>query len=216
MLLAIDTATHYAGLALYGEGQVWAEENWRSAMTHSVELMPRIRRMLSTQQVAVEALAGIAVSLGPGSFTGLRIGLAAAKGLALPYHLPLVGVPALDAVAYPYQTAGRKVWAILEAGRGRIGVACYDWVEGEWTQIVAPTLTTWQGLHKLATEPAIFTGEIDDSAQLGEAATVPTPALRLRRAACLAELGALRLARNDVDDIATLAPLYLQHPAVEA
>ena len=84
MLLAIDTATHYAGLALYGEGQVWAEENWRSAMTHSVELMPRIRRMLSTQQVAVEALAGIAVSLGPGSFTGLRIGLAAAKGLALP------------------------------------------------------------------------------------------------------------------------------------
>ena len=108
------------------------------------------------------------------------------------------------------------MWAILEAGRGRIGVACYDWVEGEWTQIVAPTLTTWQGLRQLATEPAIFTGEIDDPAQLGEAATVPTPALRLRRAACLAELGALRLARNDVDDIATLAPLYLQHPAVEA
>jgi tRNA threonylcarbamoyladenosine biosynthesis protein TsaB len=215
MLLAIDTATHYAGLALYGEGQVWAEENWRSAMTHSVELMPRIRRMLGTQRVTVESLAGIAVSLGPGSFTGLRIGLAAAKGLALPHRLPLVGVPALDAAAYPYQTAGRKVWAVLEAGRGRIGVACYDRVEGEWTQIVPPTLTTWQGLRELATEPAIFAGEIDDPARLGEMATVPTPALRLRRAACLAELAALRLARNDVDDIATLAPLYLQHPAVE-
>jgi tRNA A37 threonylcarbamoyladenosine modification protein TsaB len=125
-------------------------------------------------------------------------------------------VPALDAAAYPYQTAGRKVWAILESGRGRIGVACYDWVGGEWTQIVAPTLTTWQGLRTLAREPAIFTGEIDDPALLGEAAAVPAPALRLRRAACLAELAALRLARNDVDDIATLAPLYLQHPAVEA
>jgi len=221
MLLAIDTATHFAGLALYGQGQVWAEESWYSAMTHSVELMPRVRRMLNTQRVAVESLAGIGVSLGPGSFTGLRIGLAAAKGLALPHRLPLIGISALDGMAYPYQRAGQPVWVVLQAGRGRIGVACYDQVEGVWTQIVVPTLTTFEGLCQLATKPAIFTGEIDDQAaarlreRSGEAAIIPTPALRLRRAAYLAELAANRLARNDVDDLATLAPLYLQHPAVE-
>jgi len=221
MLLAIDTATHFAGLALVGQGQVWAEESWHSAMTHSVELAPRIRRMLSTQRVAVESLAGIAVSLGPGSFTGLRIGLAAAKGLALPHRLPLIGISALDGMAYPHQTEGQPVWTVIQAGRGRIGIACYDQVEGEWTQIVAPTLTTFEGLCTLASGRAIFTGEIDDQAaawlreQLGEAATIPTPARRLRRAAYLAELAAVRLARNDVDDLATLAPLYLQHPAVE-
>jgi tRNA threonylcarbamoyladenosine biosynthesis protein TsaB len=220
MLLAIDTATNFAGLALYSQGQVWAEESWHSAMTHSVELMPRIQRMLSTHRVAAQSLVGIGVSLGPGSFTGLRIGLAAAKGIAMPYRLPLMGILTLDVVAYPHQKAGQPVWAVLQAGRGRIGVACYDWVEGEWVQIVAPTLTTFEGLCDLAVEPAIFTGEIDDQAagllceRLGEAASIPTPALRLRRPACLAELAAVRLACNDVDDLATLAPIYLQHPAV--
>ena len=221
MLLAIDTATHFAGLALYDQGQVLAEESWYSAMTHTVELMPRIRRLLSTHQLAAESLAGIGVSLGPGSFTGLRIGLAAAKGMALPYRLPLVGIPTLDVVAYPFQNTGQPVWAVIRAGRGRIGAACYEQVEEEWTQNTPPTLTTFEGLSDLATEPAVFTGEIDDqgftllSERLGQAATIATPALRVRRPACLAELAAARLARNDVDDVATLAPIYLQHPAVE-
>jgi tRNA threonylcarbamoyladenosine biosynthesis protein TsaB len=219
MLLAIDTATHFAGLALYGQGQVWAEEIWYSAMTHTVELLPRIQRILSTQQVAVEALMGIGVSLGPGSFTGLRIGLAAAKGMALPYRLPLIGVSTLDVVAYPHQNAGQPVWAIIQAGRGRIGVACYDRVEGEWVQTVSPILTTFEELCDLAAEPALFTGEIDDHAAsqlrewLGQAATIPSPSLRVRRVACLAELAAARLTRNDVDDLATLAPIYLRYPA---
>jgi tRNA threonylcarbamoyladenosine biosynthesis protein TsaB len=219
MLLAIDTATHFAGLALYGQGQVWAEEIWYSAMTHTVELMPRIQRILSTQQVAVEAVTGIGVSLGPGSFTGLRIGLAAAKGMALPYRLPLIGISTLDVVAYPHQKAGRPVWAIIQAGRGRIGAACYDWLEEEWVQTVSPTLTTFEGLCDLAAQPALFTGEIDDQAasllreRLGQAATIPSPSLRVRRVACLAELAAARLSRNDVDDLATLAPIYLQYPA---
>jgi len=220
MLLAIDTATQFAGLALYDQGRVWAEESWYSAMTHSVELMPRVRRMLRTHRVAVEALAGVGVSLGPGSFTGLRIGLAAAKGLAMPHRLPLVGIPTLDVVAYPHQAADRPVWAVLQAGRGRIAVACYDWADGEWTQVVPPTLTTFEGLCELATGPAVFTGEIDREAadllrrRLGEVATIPPPSLRLRRPACLAELAAARLTRGDVDDLTTLAPIYLQHPAV--
>jgi tRNA threonylcarbamoyladenosine biosynthesis protein TsaB len=219
MLLAIDTATHLAGLALYEEGQVRAEEIWHSAMTHTVELMPRVERMLSTHQVAIESLAGIAVSLGPGSFTGLRIGLAAAKGMALPYRLPLIGVPTLDVVAYPFQATGQPVWAVIQAGRGRIAVASYDDVQGTWTQTTPPTLTTFEGLCELATEPAVFTGEVDDQGahslrgRLGQAATIPTSAIRLRRPACLAELASLRLARNDVDDVTTVAPIYLQHPA---
>jgi tRNA threonylcarbamoyladenosine biosynthesis protein TsaB len=219
MLLAIDTATHLAGLALYDQGQVLAEEIWYSAMTHTVELMPRIQRMLSTHRVSIVSLVGIGVSLGPGSFTGLRIGLAAAKGMALPYHLPLIGVPTLDVVAYPFQETGQPVWAIIQAGRGRIGVACYDRVEGEWMQTISPMLTNFEGLCELAKGAAVFTGEIDDGGtdllreRLGQAATIPTAALRLRRPGCLAELATRRLIRDDVDDVATLDPIYLQHPA---
>lgn len=220
MLLAIDTATHFAGLALYSEGRILAEESWYSAMTHTVELVPRIQRILSTHRVAVKSLAGIGVSLGPGSFTGLRIGLAAAKGMALPYRLPLIGVPTLKVVAYPFREAGRPTWAIIQAGRGRIGVACYDLEGGEWVQSRSPTLTTFEGLCDMVSEPAILAGEIDEQAadllrdRLGGTATIPTAALRLRRPACLAELAAIRLTLGDVDDPATLAPLYLQHPAV--
>lgn len=220
MLLAIDTATKFAGLALHEEGRVWAEETWHSAMTHTVELMPRIQRMLDTHQVTVESLVGIGVSLGPGSFTGLRIGLAAAKGMALPYRLPLIGVPTLDVEVYAFRGAGQPVWGIIHAGRGRIAVACYDDVDGTWAQTIPPTLTTLDGLCDLAGEPALFTGEIDEQEasllreRLGQGATIPSPAIRLRRPAYLAELAALRLNGDDVDDVATLAPIYLQHPAL--
>lgn len=222
MLLAIDTATQLAGLALYEQGQVWAEESWHSAMTHTVELLPRIQRMLNTHRVAVKSLAGIAVSLGPGSFTGLRIGLAAAKGMALPYELSLIGISTLDTVAYPFQEAGQPVWAVIQAGRGRIGVACYDQVKGEWVQTTPPSLTTFEGLCDLATGPALYTGEIDDQAanilceRLGQAATIPPLALRLRRPAYLAELAARRLVDNDVDDATILTPIYLQHSAASS
>jgi len=220
MLLAIDTATHYAGLALYGLDQVWAEETWHSPLTHTVELMPRIQRMLGLYQVAPRALAGIGVSLGPGSFTGLRIGLAAAKGLALPYRLPLIGISTLDLVAYPFQGTAYPVWAIIEAGRGRIGVACYGEVDRVWSQTVSPFLTSFEGLCELAQGPALLVGEINGKsaellrARLGEGVTIPSAAMRLRRPACLAELAARRLAQNDLDDAATLSPIYLQHPAV--
>lgn len=221
MLLAIDTATRLAGLALYDQGQMWSEEIWHSAMTHTVELMPRIQRMLNTCQVAAESLAGIGVSLGPGSFTGLRIGLAAAKGMALPHRLPLIGVPTLDVEVYPFQDAGQPVWGVIQAGRRRIAVACYEVVEGTWSRTIPPVLTTFEGLCELAAEPAVFTGEIDDEGasllreRLGQA-TIPSPAMRLRRPACLAELAAMRLSSGDVDDTANLAPIYLQHPAVES
>jgi tRNA threonylcarbamoyladenosine biosynthesis protein TsaB len=218
MILAIDTATAFSGLALWGDSRLWAEEIWHSPLTHSVQLMPRIERMLLTQRVAVGDLACIAVSLGPGSFTGLRVGLAAAKGLALPYRLPLIGIATLDALAYPFQHSDEPVWAVIQAGRGRIGAACYRRVDEVWTQVIPPTLTTPEGLTRLVTAPAVVVGEIneDDAASLraaqGTGVIIPSPTLRTRRAGCLAELAAVRLDANEIDDAGTLVPIYLQTP----
>ncbi len=218
MILAIDTATNFASLALWEEEQLWAEDVWYTSLNHSVELIPRIQRMLATRRVAVEHLAGIAVSLGPGSFTGVRAGLAAAKGLALPYDIPLVGIPTLDAVAYPFQRSEMPVWAIIAAGRGRLGAACYRQVDGAWTQVIPSQLTTLEKLCDQVSSPTIFAGEITASeaellrSRLGSKAIVPSPALRARRASYLAELAAVRLANHDIDDTTTLAPIYLQTP----
>lgn len=217
-LLAIDTATSFAGLALWGDGQVWAEETWYSAMAHSVQLMPRVDRMLKTLGLEVQELAAIAVSMGPGSFTGLRIGMAAAKGLALPHRLPLIGIPTLDATAYPFKNEDRMVWAVLAAGRGKLGVACYGSADDGWNQVAAPTITTVEGLVHLINTPAVLVGEIgpatavDLCQALGPDLHIPSPTQRLRRPACVAEMAAARLSANQLDDLATLKPIYLRTP----
>jgi tRNA threonylcarbamoyladenosine biosynthesis protein TsaB len=214
MILAIDTATQYAGLALYDQSGVRAEEAWHAGRNHTIELMPRIVRMLQTGGREVSDLAAFAVALGPGSFTGLRIGLAIAKGLALPHKLPLIGIPTLDITAYPWRDSDVKVWAIAQAGRGRILAACYDRLEDQWQPLDEPHLTNFEDLAAQIEDRVLCTGEIDErgvqtlSEGTGQKARIVSPAARLRRAGYLAELAAARLASGQLDDPDTLAPIY--------
>ncbi len=215
MILAIDTATQYAGLALFGQTGIYAEEAWYAGRNHTIELIPRIVRMLKLANLKVADLTALAVSLGPGSFTGLRIGLAAAKGMALPHKLPLVGVPTLAVVAYPFRARGWPVWAIAQAGRGRILAACYAQIDDQWQPVNEPHLTNFETLAAQIKETVLCTGEIDEAgAQIlqqssGQKARLVSPAARLRRAGYLAEIAAARLEAGDLDDPNTLAPIYL-------
>jgi tRNA threonylcarbamoyladenosine biosynthesis protein TsaB len=214
MILAIDTATQYAGLALYDRNGLQAEEAWHAGRNHTVELMPRLARLLHTADLNVPDLAAIAVSLGPGSFTGLRIGLAAAKGMALPHKLPLVGVPTLEVVAYPWREQELPAWAIIQAGRGRILAGCYAWLEEQWQLLDPPHLTNFEALAPHIKKPAWCIGEIDEaSAQIlhrgsGRKARIVSPAARLRRAGYLAELAATRLEAGELVDPDHLEPIY--------
>ena len=223
MLLAIDTATRMASLALYdpAAGRILGEETWYSNDNHSVELMPRVARLMSTQGLAPARLTGLVVSLGPGSFTGLRTGLSTVKGLALALKLPLVGIPTLDVTARPYLTQRLPIWAILQAGRGRICAAQYTRQRGHWHREGSYLLTTVAALaDQVQQETALFCGEIDarEAALIrqraGEEAIVVTPAASPRRAAYLVEIGWERLALNDYDNPVTLSPIYL-HQSIQ-
>jgi len=224
MLLSIDTATHMAGIALYDQvqGRVLGEELWSSANRHTVELMPRLARLLEQQGITPADLTGLAVSLGPGSFTGLRIGMGVIKGLALALGLPLVGIPTLDLTAHPHMVQKLPIWAILQAGRGRVCAAFYARHKGHWKRRGDYQITTLDLLCEQVTDPALFCGEIDtqDAKQirekLGSQAIIATPAASLRRAAYLAELGWERLSKGDSDDASTLSPIYLHQPAIHA
>lgn len=224
MLLAIDTATRMAGLALYDPlaGRVLGEEAWYSVNNHTVELTPRLVRLLEQQDLSPADLTGLSVSLGPGSFTGLRIGLGVAKGLALACSLPIVGIPTLDVVAQPHMAQRLPIWAILQAGRGRICVAQYVRRKGQWRKKGDYELTTLEALCDQVEGPALFSGEIEAQdtelirQKLGLVVMIASPASSLRRAAWLAELGWRRLARGDSDDAATLSPIYLHNPQVNA
>jgi tRNA threonylcarbamoyladenosine biosynthesis protein TsaB len=220
MLLAIDTATRLAGLGLYDPGKGWilGEEMWYSPNRHTVQLMPRVARLMEQQGVSTADLTGLVISLGPGSFTGLRIGLGLAKGLALACKLPLVGVPTLDVVAQPHKAQRAPIWAILQAGRGRICAGHYIRRRGRWRRKGDYQLTTLDELCDQVEDRTLFCGELEASdvalirQKLDSVASIATPAASLRRAAFLAELGWERLSRGDSDDAASLSPIYLQTP----
>ncbi len=120
MLLAVDTSTRWIGLALYDGSQVLAEDVWQSQNHHTVELAPAVASLLRRTESGAAGLSALAVALGPGSFTSLRIGLGLVKGMALALHLPLIGVPTLDILAASQPVQDWPLATVLQAGRGRI------------------------------------------------------------------------------------------------
>jgi len=218
LLLAVDTSTRLAGIALYDGVAVRGELTWESARHHTVELAPRTVMLLRSLGAAAGDLTGLAVALGPGSFTGLRIGLALVKGLALARGIPVVGIPTLEITAYAQPHRSMPLYAVLQAGRGRIAVGRYRWRRGAWRATGDPFLSTWEKLIEQVEEKAFFSGELDAAGvallreRLGGGAVIAPPASRLRRAGYLAELAWQRLERGEQDDPTTLVPIYLHEP----
>lgn len=218
MILAIDTATRWTGLALHDGANVIAEHGWRSINRQSVELAPEIARVLSRSEIQAESLKGIAVALGPGSYTGLRIGLGLAKGMALAHQTPLIGVPTLDIVAAALSQMPGKLVVVAEAGRHRITAGVYDWHSSQgWQAQETPVNMTWDELIEQLESPAVLTGEISAQAMkriraAGRGLRAVRSVDRVRRAGYLAEVGWQRLRKGNVDNAADLTPIYLREP----
>ena len=216
MLVAIDTATRTASLAIHDGQRVLYEVTWQAGWRHTVQMTSRLVAAMDSIALDLESLTGVAVALGPGSFTGLRVGMALAKGLVLARNIPLVGIPTLDVLAAAQGRDRQPLMAVLQAGRGRICVATYRWRKG-WRQRGETRLTTWKELAAELDKPAVFCGEIDDQAtqilgELGELATVLPPASHLRRAGFMAEIAWARIREDDADNPETLIPIYLHQP----
>jgi len=218
LLLAIDTATRFAGLALFNGDVILSEVYWQSRNNHSVELMPTLVRTLERLNLGPRDLAAIGVAIGPGSFTGLRIGLSVAKGLAQAQNLAVVGVPTLDILAFQHEEQRRPVWAVIQAGRGRLCIARYERRRGHWRQRGDFELTTLDGLIERLTSRCLVCGELDREAIIHISERVDAdvgfaqPSQSMRRPASLAELAWQRFRRGQRDDLATLSPVYLHTP----
>ncbi len=214
MLLAIDTSTRIVGVALYDGTQVLGEIVWNSRDYHTVELAPAVAELLRRSQMDAEALKAVAVATGPGSFTGLRIGLAFAKGLCLARHLPLIGIPTLDSVAAAQPVQGLPLVAVLQAGRGRLAVGRYHCPAGSWEPNGAVEVTDITRLVHSIQQPTLVAGELKEEERRALARKyknvhLASPAQALRRPAFLAELAWKRWQSGQVDDPTSLAPLYL-------
>jgi len=215
MLLAIDTATRWASLALFDAAGVAFEQTWHSMNNHSVEVMPAIARALSQQRLGTRSLTGVAVAKGPGSFTGLRIGMSIAKGLCLGLDIPIVAIPTLDVITYAVGDPGGRVLAVLEAGRGRICVGAYHFEEGLPVSEGDATLVRMLEWRLRASEPVLVAGEVSPELarhllKQPDAHNIAISSLAgsLRRAGYLAELAWNRLQDGKGDDLDGLSPVY--------
>lgn len=220
MLLAIDTSTKYGGVALHRDGELVASLCWRSQGNHTRELLPSVQHLLERVGGTIRDVRGIAVALGPGGFSSLRVGLSAAKGLALGLSVPVIGVGTLELEAYPYKDTGLFVQPLLAAGRGEVFTALFGPAQGQWSRLEEERILAPQELVAGEPDPTLFCGEAAPALadflkeRLGSKALVVEaywPGLRL---AALSHLGSQRLARGESSDVATLQPLYLRRPSI--
>lgn len=221
MLLAIDTSTRYAGVALVSDkGQTLQLLCWRSQQNHTVELMPSVELALARQRATLKDISGIAVALGPGSFSALRVGLSVAKGLAWTAGLPLACATTLEAEAFPYRWAGTPVCAVLDAGRGEVAWALYEPGDGGLRLLQAEGITEPSRLGALLPDGALVCGEglerFSEELQsgLGAGCRLALPYHPGQRLAALAYLGWLRLRAGQGVAPASLQPLYLRRPTI--
>lgn len=220
MIIAIDTSTEMASVALVRDGEALAELSWRCGQSHTTQLLPSLVFLLEKTGSLIRDASGIIVARGPGSFNGLRVGVGTAKGLAFSLGVPLVGIGTMEVEAYPHAETGLPVCPIFNAGRGEIAAALYQKRDGRWEQVVAENITTIDKLCAGISTPTIFCGAYVKSVagelqqKLGSKAIIPSSASRLRRAYFLAELGLKRLEAGDTDDVRTLQPLYLRRPPI--
>jgi tRNA threonylcarbamoyladenosine biosynthesis protein TsaB len=216
MLLAVDTSTKVIGLALMDGQQIIAQSSWYTRNHHTVELSPAILRMLNQSQIQVEDLTCLGVALGPGSFTGLRIGLAVVKGLSLALGIPVIGIPTLEIYAHAQQPAPeRQLATFLQAGRGKYAFQWYQADRKGWKANSEIFVISSPEIPEVLQQPCLVCGELtsEDRDKIRiecKQAQLISPALSYRYPTCLAEMAWQRWKKGQRSDVNDLAPIYLQ------
>lgn len=225
LLLAIDSATPVAGVAILNENKVLYEEFCNYKKTHSETLLPMIDRALQVCECRLEDIDIIAVTAGPGSFTGLRIGMAAAKGLSLAAGKPLVAVSTLDMlVANVLPCEDILAVPLLDARKNEVYSAVYAFRYGAVQKIVAEK--AW-GIEELAFRISEKKGSLGKKniVMLGdgyypyaeywqqvfdESLILPPEHLMYPRSSAMGKIALAKAERGEFADIFTLTPVYLR------
>ena len=220
MLLAIDTSTQFAGVLLWKNGAPERSLCWRSGRNATASLIPAVQRLLQEAGGRASDLHGVAVALGPGGFSALRVGMSAAKGFALALNIPIVGVSTLEAEAYPYANLGTPICPLIGVGRREVAWAGYQGGVNGWRQTGPEEITTPASLPQLIPPGSLLCGEGLAANEpllreaLGTKAILmeyPGPSQRLW---ALARLASERMEGGLAGDPAALQPLYLRRPSI--
>jgi tRNA threonylcarbamoyladenosine biosynthesis protein TsaB len=203
-ILAIDTSTEHAGLALGTEDGIFTR-SWAAGRTQTTSVLPVIDELLHEAGLAPSDISAVAVATGPGTFTGLRVGMSIAKGIVLARGIPIVGIPTLEITAAQVPDVDDLI-AVLPAGRGRVVWQRFG-RDGE----EAPHNSTLDELiqHLGSFPDVLIAGELAEAHQERIAQVHGAVRWEHRDPAVLLRLASERLARGDADDPVTLEPMYL-------
>ena len=197
MIVALDSASADQSVAVADpSGSVLGQDAWSAPRGQGSELLPRLLGLLDRQGISLQTVTAVAVGIGPGSFTGLRVGVSLAKGLAAGLAIPIVGVPSLEAWLAGEPTAAA---ALVRAGAAEVWAVT--------SRDPEPRLHPFAALAPEARDATVVAPR-DLASELNLAQAVPPD----RAAAAIASRAAERLRAHEVDDLARLEPVYLRPP----
>ena len=222
-ILALDTSTLVSSVAVADTDKLLAELTLETRLTHSETLMPHIEQVLAMADIDKTKLAGVAVSIGPGSFTGLRIGLASAKGMAYALDIPLIGVPTMEALACQCPVPGIYAVPLIDAQKGNAYMAVYRWEDGQLVeQQAVEVLSVDDCLARCAAldRPVILLGDaavrkVAGRKELPQGVQIALPHIVMPRAAGTALLGLRRLAAGQAGSVMDMEPVYIRRSEAE-
>ncbi len=232
LILAMETSTNTASIALWQtakeEESPPAQRNLIGELTlnlsgnHSATLMPAVDHLLKEANLHIHQVEGIALALGPGSFTGLRIGVATVKGLAYALQVPVVGVSTLDALAQNVRYACKLVCPVLDARKKEVYAALYRGDgSGCLTKISADLVISPEELSKQIKEEVIFLGNGVEvygeiwQKQLASKAFFAAPEFSQPRAIQVARLSLPKFQNGQTLDLFSFGPIYLRRSEAE-
>jgi tRNA threonylcarbamoyladenosine biosynthesis protein TsaB len=220
MVLGIDTSGYANAVGVIDGEKVLADFTFEARTDSLEKIVSNIDMALKSAQIALDDISGIGVGLGPGSWTGIRVGVTVGKILAFGTGKPVVGVPTLEALAYGARDEASLICPVISAGTGdTVYAALYRTEDGNITQIGEYYVGDVLGLAEMVTEPAVFVGleaealvsRASGSLGIGIRAVAAVP-----NGAVVARLAAMRLERGERDDALSLAPLYLKESTARA
>lgn len=220
-ILAVDTSAKAASCAIYKDGALFAESFSNAGLTHSQTIMPMIQSMLECSKIQIGDIGLFAVSVGPGSFTGLRIGISAVKGMAMAGNVPCVAVSTLEALAYNLSAFRGVAVPVMDARRAQVYTAAFECAGGTPARLTPDEALS---IDDLAARLRAYTGPVmlvGDGAELCHerlAGIVPglllaPPNLRHQRAASVCAAAGFGPAATCSAE--NLAPVYLRLPQAE-
>lgn len=220
-LLAADTSTSCLSIAICSEDSVYLESTIECDRRHTERFLATIDWGLKEAGLTLTELDALAITTGPGSFTGLRVGLAAMKGLAVGAALPLVGVPTLDALAHSAEVVEGAVCTLLDAKMGEVFAAAFEVRSGAFSKVLQDRVCSAQDFVQEAPSRAVYLGDgahlyRSEIERLRPESRILGPLFRTPRAAAVA-LEAVRLiktgaATSNPDEV---SPVYLRMSQAE-